>query len=511
MRALLSVWDKTGLEEFARALVGHGFELYSSGGTAKFLSEKDLPVEATESLTGFSSILDGRVKTLHPKIFGGILADRSKAQHLADLEAQGIPEFDLVAVNLYPFEKKLAEGLVDDDLVEFIDIGGPSLIRAAAKNHKHVIVVVEPDDYAGVLEKLHAGGLDEADRRSLALKAFQRTAAYDIAISGWLSRACREDWPEKLFVRGDLAYPLRYGENPHQKGAFYTTGDSGLATVRGHGGKELSYNNLLDTDAALRYLSEFSGERGPAFPAFAVIVKHTNAIGAALRPTLSEAYRRALEADPVSAFGGIVGLNREVDEMLAAELNKTFYEIILAPAFTARAIEVLKTKKNLRILEFDAARPTPTGVEVRSVLGGLLAHTPDWKEEMSADWKLAAGPAADSATLDDLRFAWALCKYIKSNAIVLVNGRALVGMGAGQPNRVQSVRLAVEQAKEQANGSVLASDAFFPFRDNVDTAAKAGVKAIVEPGGSVRDEEVIAAAHEHRIPLYFTGIRHFRH
>lgn len=508
MRALLSVWDKTGLEAFARALVGHGIELYSSGGTAIFLKEKDLPVLTTESLTGFSSILDGRVKTLHPKIFGGILADRSKPNHLSDLKSQNIPEFDLVAVNLYPFEKKLAEGLTFDELVEFIDIGGPSLIRAAAKNHKHVIVNVDPDDYASVLEKLHAGGLDEADRRALALKAFQRTAAYDIAISSWLSKVNKEDWPERLFVRGDLAYPLRYGENPHQKGAFYTAGDNGLAALKVHGGKELSYNNLLDADAALRYLSEFSNERAAPF---AVIIKHTNAIGAAVRDTLEAAYRRALEADPVSAFGGIVGLNKPLDEMLAAELNKTFYEIILAPGYSPKAIEVLKGKKNLRILEFDPARLVPSGVEVRSVLGGLVAHTPDWKEEMSADWKLAAGPAADSATLDDLRFAWSLCKYIKSNAIVLVNGKALAGMGAGQPNRVQSVRLAIEQAKDLAKGSVLASDAFLPFRDNVDTAAKAGVKAIVQPGGSVRDQEVIAASNEHGLSLYFTGVRHFRH
>ncbi|MGH8104609.1 MAG: bifunctional phosphoribosylaminoimidazolecarboxamide formyltransferase/IMP cyclohydrolase, partial [bacterium] len=411
-------------------------------------------------------------------------------------------------VNLYPFEQKLAEGLSFDQIIEFIDIGGQSLIRAAAKNLKHLIVVVDQDDYASVLEKLHSGGVDERDRRALALKAFQRTASYDIAISAWLSKTEGEEWSDKWLMKGDLVQALRYGENPHQKGAFYATDSSGLAAIRVLGGKELSYNNLLDADAALRYVSEFVR---PGEPPFAVIIKHTNAIGAALRNSLDAAYRRALEADPVSAFGGIVGLNREVDEALAIEFNKAFYEIILAPKFSETALETLKSKKNLRIIEFDPARLAPSSAELRSVLGGLLVQSTDWKEEMSADWKLAAGPSADSTAMDDLRFAWTVCKHIKSNAIVLVQDQALVGVGAGQPNRVQSMRLAIEQAKDYAKGSVLASDAFFPFRDNVDTAAKAGVKAIVQPGGSVRDEEVIAAANGHGISLYFTGRRHFRH
>ncbi len=507
MRALISVTDKTGVVEFAQALMGMGWEIYASGGTATLLGQNGIPVVPTETIVGFTRILNGRIKTIHTKIYGGILTDRDNPSHLRDVEEHQIPLFDLVAVNLYAFEKKVAEGAPDPEIIENIDIGGPSMIRAAAKNFRHVIVVVDPEDYPVIIEKLHAGGLDLYDRLCLALKAFRRTADYDISIQSYFSRLVEEKMPEIFFLRARKKWELRYGENPHQRGAFYAENARALAGITILGGKELSYNNLLDADSSLRFIQSFSVNP----PAFCVIIKHTNPTGAALRPTPQEAFQSAFQADPSSAFGGIIGFNCPVDEPTALEIAKSFFEIVLAPEFSESALLALRKKKNLRILQFEPSALSHPSLEIRSVLGGILLQTEDTIEEDPADWKWVAGERPTPEQWEDIVFAWKICKHVKSNAIVVVKNQALSGVGCGQTSRIASLQSALKTAGENAMGAVLASDAFFPFRDNVDTAAQSGVTAIVQPGGSIRDEEVIAAAREHGITMLFTGIRHFRH
>jgi len=507
MRALISVTDKTGVVEFARALIGMGWEIYASSGTATLLSQNGIPVVTTETIVGFPQILNGRIKTIHTKIYAGILTDRDNPSHLRDVEEHQIPLFDLVAVNLYAFEKKVAEGALESEIIENIDIGGPAMIRAAAKNFRYVIVVVDPEDYPMVIEKLHSGGLDLHDRLSLALKAFRRTADYDIAIQSFFSREVEKNLPEVFYLRTRKKMDLRYGENPHQKGAFYGENARGLASLSILGGKPLSYNNLLDADSALRFISDFSVHP----PAFCVIIKHTNPTGAALRSTPREAFQSAFQADPASAFGGIIAFNSMVDEPTALEITKYFFEIVLAPEFSESALLTFRKKKNLRILQFDLSALSHPAVEIRSVLGGILLQSTDTLKEDPAGWKLVSGEPPTPEEWEDILFAWKICKHVKSNAIVVVKNQALSGVGCGQTSRIASVELALKSAGVNARGAVLASDAFFPFRDNVEMAFQAGVKAIVQPGGSIRDEEVIAAAKEYGLTMLFTGARHFRH
>jgi phosphoribosylaminoimidazolecarboxamide formyltransferase / IMP cyclohydrolase len=501
-RALLSCFDKTGLTEFAAALAEHGVELVSTGSTAATLRESGLEVTEVAEVTGFPESLDGRVKTLHPHVHAGILADRREPSHLDQLEQLGIRPIDLVVVNLYPFAGTVASGAGADEVVEMIDIGGPTMVRAAAKNHASVGVVVDPADYGRVGEALTTNGrLDLALRTELAAKAFRHTAAYDAEVAAWFQRDL--EVPEQLTIALPRVATLRYGENPHQTAALYATpGAGGVAGARQLHGKQLSFNNLLDTDAAWRLVAEQSA------PCVA-IVKHTNPAGYAIADELAVAYARALEGDPVSAFGGIVAANREVDAATAEQIVEVFTEVVVAPGFAAPAREILEAKANLRLLEID---PTPAAThDVRGISGGLLVQDADVATEPWDEWRVVTSVAPDETTLADLRFAWLACKHTKSNAIVLARDGQVVGVGAGQMSRVDSVRLAVERSGERHLGSVLASDAFFPFRDGPDAAAAAGVRAIVQPGGSVRDDEVIAAAEEHGIPMVFTGRRHFRH
>ncbi|MDB4941123.1 MAG: cyclohydrolase [Labilithrix sp.] len=518
--ALLSVSDKTGLLAFARALAARGVTLLSSGGTAKSLSAEGIAVETVEDYTGSPEVMGGRVKTLHPRVHGGILA--REGQDDQDLTRLGGRLIDLVVVNLYPFEKVAAsEGASYDEIIENIDIGGPSMVRSAAKNHARVTIVCDPGDYAKVLAEIESGGeVSLATRRALAAKAFAHTASYDAAISGTLSgpRAADPDGtvgasvhPQYLTLPFERAYGLRYGENPHQSGAFYvergaTAGTIARAASLGAGGKELSFNNLVDVDAALEAVRELAG---PA----AVVVKHTNPCGVATAATLAEAYRGARDADPVSAFGGIVALNREVDEATAKILAETFLECVVAPSFAPGALDVLRTKKNLRLLATGEwlAADLPA-LQYKRVSGGLVVQSRD----ATADGEVTRGTivtkrAPSAEELAALDFAWRVCKHVKSNAIVLARGQRTVGIGAGQMSRVISVQIACEKAGDAARGSVLASDAFFPFPDGVEAAGEAGITAIAQPGGSVKDAEVIAAADALGIAMVTTGVRHFRH
>lgn len=508
MRVLLSVYDKTGLTALASGLVALGAELVSSGGTSRALDEAGIACTPVERVTGAPEMLGGRVKTLHPRIAGGILADRSKAEHVADLAAQGIDAIDLVVCNLYPFESTVAsDDVSEDEAVEQIDIGGPAMVRAAAKNWRSVTVIVTPDRYESVLEELRGGGaIGEETRRSLALEAFSHTAAYDAAIAAYLrGRGAPPDGelPFRFELSAAKAADLRYGENPHQRAAFYATGEprSGLAAVEQLGGKELSYNNLLDTDAAWRLASELPGTG-------AVIVKHSNPCGVALRESLSGAYVRAWQCDKTSAFGGIVALTGDCDGATADAISKVFTEVVIAPSFSAEALDILRAKKNLRLLRAPFA-PSQE-LEVRRVAGGLLVQSSDPRDDASgAQCVTKAVPSEEQ--LADLGLAWIVVKHVKSNAVVLVKEGAAVGVGAGQMSRVEAVELAAHRAGKTAAGSVLASDAFFPFRDGVDAAIDAGASAIAQPGGSVRDDEVIAAANERGVAMLFTGKRHFRH
>jgi len=506
MRALLSVYDKSGVVELARGLHDLGAQLVSSGGTARVLAEAGLPVTDVAELTGFPPMLGHRVVTLHPVVHAGLLADLDDPEHRADLERHGIEPFDLVVVNLYPFSS--------DPSVELIDVGGPTMVRAAAKNHAHVGVVVDPADYATVLDELRRDGrLTAATRRTLARKAFAATAAYDAAIVQWLDSTSveaadappREALTPSLLLSLEHAQALRYGENPHQKGARYrfTGARSWWDDAVQHGGKELSFLNLYDTEAAWRLVHGVSD--GPA----AVIVKHANPCGVAVADSITEAYTKAHEADPVSAFGGVVALNRVVPKALAEALAPVFTEVVVAPGFEPEALEVLTAKKNLRVLE--ARPPGPRHLDVRSIDAGLLVQEPDEVAFDRMTCQVVTKEAPTEAQWAELELAWRVCAAVSSNAIVFVAGGQAVGIGAGQQNRVDSARIAATKAAGRAAGGVCASDAFFPFRDGLDVAAEAGVTAVIQPGGSVRDEEVIAAADEHGIAMVFTGRRHFRH
>jgi phosphoribosylaminoimidazolecarboxamide formyltransferase/IMP cyclohydrolase len=506
-RALISVTDKTGVVEFAQGLRGLGVEIISTGGTASVLEAAGVPVREVSDLTGFPEMLDGRLKTIHPRVAGGVLAMRSNPSHMQSLEEHNIPLIDLVAVNLYAFEKVAAKpGVPLSELIANIDIGGPTLIRAAAKNYQDVAVVVSPDDYAAVLEELHEreGQLCEPTLWGLAKKAFSLTAAYDRAISARLARVGVEDesgLPAYLDIRAPRALDLRYGENPHQKAALYSSRHGGIAAAEQLQGKELSYNNLVDLDAAWQLIREFDQ---PA----AAIIKHTNPCGCAEADTLAESYRRAFEADPVSAYGGVLAFNRTVDRETAVEIGKTFVEAIAAPGYDSAARELLGTKKNLRLLAVARASEEPV---LKSISGGYLMQTPDTHrlERSQCEVKTDRAPTEDEWR--SLEFAWKVCKHVKSNAIVYARAGQSISVGAGQMSRVDSVKIGAMKAMLPLQGSVVASDAFFPFADGVEEAAKHGVTAFIQPGGSVRDADVIAAANKLGVAMVFTGVRHFRH
>jgi phosphoribosylaminoimidazolecarboxamide formyltransferase / IMP cyclohydrolase len=522
-RALVSVADKTGVAELARGLTERGFELVSSGGTAKLLSDSGIAVRKVSDVTGSSEILGGRVKTLHPRIHGGILARRHLASDLEELETQGIAPVDVVVVNFYPFEKTLEKGGPIEEVLENIDIGGPSMLRASAKNFRHVLAVTDPADYPLVVEKLR-GEVDLETRLYLARKAFQLSERYERAIARFMASLVVDDgelrvdaessspFPSSLALGFEKVQDLRYGENPHQAAAFYRDLSApaiGIAGAEKLHGKELSYNNILDLDAAWRLLREL-----PRETAAAVVIKHTNPCGAALGETIADAYVRARSTDPVSAFGSIVALNRRVDRKTAEELASTFLEAVVAPGFDADALDLLNRKKNLRLLRVTDAEPAPwNGSNLCRVLGGLLVQ--DWDraggDGTSPERRVVSERIPTASEERALCFAWIVAKHVKSNAIVISREDALVGVGAGQMSRVDSCRLAVEKAQSPTEGAVAASDAFFPFRDGVDALADAGVKAIIQPGGSVRDEEVVEAANERGLAMVFTGMRHFRH
>jgi len=503
MYALLSVSDKTGLVEFARGLVDLGYTLVSTGGTARTLRSAGLPVRPVSDLTGFPEILDGRVKTLHPRIFAGVLARRDRPEHMEELRRLDIPTLDLVCVNLYPFEATVSRPDVSlEEALENIDIGGPSLLRASAKNFLACVVVCDPQDYGWVLERLRTGGLPLEERRRLAGKAFLHTAFYDALIARYLSPP--GGLPDLFVLPLRKAQDLRYGENPHQQGALYTEPLTvgGIARAIWHQGKELSYNNLLDAQSAWDTVQDF------AEPA-CVVVKHNNPCGLAVHPDQPTAYRLAYEGDPVSAYGGIVGFNRPVTRETALAMKGVFYEVVVAPGYEPEALEVFSSRRNLRVLEVPPGPPPP--LEVRRLSGGALLQTPDALEEDPSAWRVVTRRAPSEEEWVALRFAWKAVKWVRSNAIVLAKGQAMVGMGAGQPNRVTSVHLALRTAGEKARGSVLASDAFFPFPDGVELAGQAGVTAVVQPGGSIRDGEVIEMADRYGMAMVFTGVRHFRH
>ncbi len=513
MRALLSVFDKRGLVELARALHGHGYELVSTGGSHKALVDAGLPVTAVADVTGFPEIMDGRVKTLHPAIHGGLLGRRDHPEDLATLRELGITPIDLVVSNLYPFAETIAQADTTlAEAVEQIDIGGPAMIRAAAKNHQSVVIVTSPDDYETLVETLAAGGPDLAMRRALAARAFAHVAAYDTLVADYL-RGPDAAFPIEWSVAGRKTQDLRYGENPHQAAASYRRLTSmpsapGVLDATQLSGKELSFNNLLDADAATNAIRSFDE------PAVAII-KHTIPCGLAVRGRLVDGFEAALAGDPVSAFGGIVAMNRELDDETAAVLGKTFFEVVIAPSFAPEALARLRRKTNLRLLELPglaerlSGRTTP--VDVRPITGGLLVQQSDTRVDDIGTWKVATRRQPTEQEWRDLAFAWEAARHIKSNAIVIARDRAIVGMGSGQPNRLESVGIASRRAGERAIGASLASDAFFPFADGIELALASGVVAIVQPGGSVRDDEVIAAADKVGATMVFTGTRHFRH
>lgn len=520
-RALLSVSDKGGLVDRAKKLVDFGVELISTGGTARLLKEAGLPVVDVADLTGYPEMMDGRVKTLHPAVHGGLLYLRNNDSHKADAEKHGIEAIDLVYINLYPFEATVTSGAGFEDCIENIDIGGAAMLRAAAKNGDFVSVCTDSGDLDKVLAEMTktAGEVSQTTSRKLAAKTYARTAAYDAAISNWYAKQLDDSAPDWIGLGGKLNEALRYGENPHQKAAFYVTGDArpGVATAEQVQGKALSYNNINDTDAAY----ELIGELGDEAPAVAII-KHANPCGVALGDTIIDAYREALACDSTSAFGGIVALNRPLDEATAAEITSIFTEVVIAPGANAAAIDVFKKKKNLRLLLTDGLPdPAAPGSFVKSVAGGLLVQDRDAGRIGKSDLKIVTKLAPTDAQLDDLLFAWRVAKHVKSNTIVYAKDRATVGIGAGQMSRIDSARIAArkaEDAKEKegfdvvgTKGCVAASDAFFPFADGMLAAAAAGASAIIQPGGSIRDDEVIAAADEAGLAMVFTGMRHFRH
>ena len=509
MRAIISVSDKSGVVDFARGLKELDIEIFSTGGTRKSLEAAGVNIRGISELTGFPEILDGRVKTLHPAVHGGILARRDLPQHLSQLTENQIGPIDLVVVNLYPFVATVTKpGVSLDEALENIDIGGPSMIRSAAKNFASVLVVVDPRDYDTVVQKLRAGDVDREYRRGLAHKAFQHVAVYDTAIAQYLNE---EVFPEEMTVALKKARNFRYGENPHQKAAFYTEQNvkqkqDGMASLEQLSGPEISFNNLLDLDAALNVLADF-----PA-PTIA-IMKHNNSCGLASHNDLAEAYRRALTGDPVAAFGGIVASNRTLDMATAQEIAKSHYDAIVAPEYQEKAVELLRHKESLRLAKVAPYLPSPPEayLDFRRVRGGFLAQVPDTLAGPELKPRAVTDRQPSEAELSDLVFAWKAVKGIKSNGIVVAKDKTLLGMGAGQPSRVVAVQLALERAGDRAKGSVLASDAFFPFPDGPELAIKRGVTAIIQPGGSVRDQEVIELADKHNVAMVFTGVRHFRH
>ena len=534
-RALISVFDKTGLKDLARGLHAAGVTLVSTGGSAALIADLGLPVTRVEDLTGFPECLEGRVKTLHPMVHAGLLADTRKPDHLAQLEEVGAEPFDLVVVNLYPFADTLASGADDDQVVENIDIGGPAMIRAAAKNHPSVAVVVDPAAYEMVVHAVRHGGFTFAQRKRLAAEAFAHTASYDVAVADWMGAGYGDTtdgtgFPAWVGGTWTKVGTLRYGENPHQQAALYRHQGDGVATAQVLHGKAMSYNNYVDTDAAVRASLDHAGQPTVA------IIKHANPCGIAVGADIAAAYAAAHACDPVSAYGGVVAANRPVTAAMARELNETFSEVVVAPDFEPAALALLMEKKNRRLVRLPAtlaAQRDP--VEIRPVSGGLLVQAVDRVDAVvtgeggavtggddAASWRLVAGAAADEETLADLQFAWRAVRAVKSNAILLASGGASVGIGMGQVNRVDSCRLAVDRANtvgaddrvravDRARGSVAASDAFFPFADGLQVLLDAGVRAVVAPGGSVRDDEVVAAAQAAGVTMYFTGTRHFAH
>jgi len=521
-RALLSVSDKTGLIDFAKALAAHGVDLVSTGGTAKAITDAGLKVTDVSGLTGLPEMMDGRVKTLHPKVHGGLLAIRDNADHAKSMKDHGIAPIDLLVVNLYPFEATVAKGASEEDCIENIDIGGPAMIRAAAKNHGDVAVVVEAADYQAVLDELaaHKGATTLSLRKRLAAKAYARTAAYDAAISNWFAAELKIDAPDYRAIGGRLAEALRYGENPHQSAAFYVGAEQrpGVATARQVQGKQLSYNNINDTDAAYECVAEFD----PARSAACVIVKHANPCGVAEADDIANAYKKALACDSTSAFGGIVAVNRPLDAEAARAITGIFTEVIIAPDASEEAIQIIAAKKNLRLLlAGQLPNPRAKGFIAKTVAGGMLVQSRDNAVVDDMTLTTVTKRAPTNVELADLRFAFRVAKHVKSNTIVYAKDLATVGVGAGQMSRVDSARIAARKAEDAAKelglaapltkGSVVASDAFFPFADGLLVAIEAGATAVIQPGGSVRDAEVIAAADEHGIAMVFTGTRHFKH
>jgi phosphoribosylaminoimidazolecarboxamide formyltransferase/IMP cyclohydrolase len=521
-RVLISVSDKTGLVAFAGALAGRGVEILSTGGTAKALTDAGLAVKDVAEHTGFPEMMDGRLKTLHPRVHGGLLAVRANPEHAAAAQAHGIAPIDLLVVNLYPFEATVAKGAAFDACIENIDIGGPAMIRAAAKNHPAVTVVVDPEDYARVLDAMarNAGATTLALRKALAAKAYARTAAYDAAISAWLAATLGETAPAWRAFGGRLAQKLRYGENPHQQAAFYRSGGPrpGVATAVQHQGKELSYNNLGDADAAMELIAEFDPKVSPAV----AIVKHANPCGVALGSSLSEAYAKAFRCDPVSPFGGIIALNGAIDAETAQAITAILTEVVIAPDATPEARAIFAAKKNLRLLTTGSLPdPRAAGLAFRSLAGGFLVQSRDNVVVDDLDLKVVTRRQPTPQELADLKFAFRVAKHVKSNAIVYARDGATVGIGAGQMSRVDSARIAALKSADAAKaageaepltrGSVVASDAFFPFADGLLAAAAAGATAVIQPGGSLRDAEVIAAADANGLAMVFTGVRHFRH
>lgn len=513
-RALISVSDKTGIVEFTKELAKFGVHILSTGGTAKLLRDAGLNVMDVSDFTGFPEMLDGRVKTLHPKVHGGLLGMRNNPEHVATMQQHGIENIDMVIVNLYPFEATVAkEGCKLEDAIENIDIGGPTMLRSAAKNHQDVTVLVDSSDYGAVLQemKISGGAVSHKTNFELAVKVFQHTAAYDGAISNYLgSRLTSEvqKYPQTFTIQVKKTQDLRYGENPQQSAAFYVDRqitEPCVANALQLQGKELSFNNIIDLDAAIETVKEFEQSA-------AVIIKHTNPCGAALAQSPLAAYLKARECDPLSAFGGIVGFNRQVDAETATELTSTFLEAVIAPGYSEQALSIFASKKNVRVMQIpNIDSYTKGGYDLKKVVGGLLIQERDFGMVKAVDCKIVSERTPTPEEYEALDFAWKICKHVKSNAIVFTSRNQTVGIGAGQMSRVDSSKIAVQKALLPIKGTVVASDAFFPFRDGVDAAAEAGVTAIIHPGGSVRDEEVIKAANEHGIAMIFTGMRHFRH
>ncbi|TCS80610.1 bifunctional phosphoribosylaminoimidazolecarboxamide formyltransferase/IMP cyclohydrolase [Tepidibacillus fermentans] len=507
-RALISVSDKSGIIDFAKELATLDYEIISTGGTKRTLEEAGIPVQSISEITGFPEIMDGRVKTLHPNIFAGLLAIRENSSHMQQIKEQNIQPIDLVVVNLYPFKETISKPNVTfEEAIENIDIGGPSMLRAAAKNHQDVVVIVDPEDYQLVLKMIKENrNVDLRTRKQLALKVFQHTAAYDTIIAKYLAEQLEVDAPEQLTLTFEKVQDLRYGENPHQKASFYrqSLAKEGLAFAKQLHGKELSYNNIQDTNAAWEIVKEFTEP-------VVVAVKHMNPCGVGIGENLLEAFTHAYEADPVSIFGGIIATNQIIDEETAKKLKEIFLEVIIAPGFEEKALEILTTKKNLRLLELKEEQSNPKAKKMVSVLGGLLVQDQDLRPLMDEDLTVVTKKTPTKEEMEQLRFAWKVVKHVKSNAIVLVKGKQTIGVGAGQMNRVGAAKIAIEQAGEKAKGSVMASDAFFPMPDTVEEAAKAGITAIIQPGGSIRDQDSIDEADKHGIAMVFTGIRHFKH